>query len=91
MGHSGLFHTGHADGGQIDRSSVLRRPKAAAGAGRTGVVVAYEPPQNLVDQPSAVFAAGMPALATLLLPKEVRPTHQTTVAGASPVTMRSFS
>jgi hypothetical protein len=53
--------------------------------------VAHDPPQNLVDWPSAVFAAGVPALATLLLPKEVRPTHQTTVAGASTVTMRSFS
>jgi hypothetical protein len=44
--------------------------------------MAQQAPHNLAEGSGAVFSSGVAALATLLLPKKVRPTHLITVAGA---------
>ena len=66
----------------ISPPSTVRRLKAAAGAGRTGVRVAQQTPHNLVDRSGAVLAARVAAAATCLFAEELRPPHQITVAGS---------
>jgi hypothetical protein len=43
--------------------------------------VAQQTPHNLVDRSGAVLAAGVSAAARCLVAEELRPPHQTTIAG----------